>query len=235
MIVLRLSNRACSHPFFKTPQPSKNGAGGPEHNDPFTGAAIACTDAPSRLNITKGVFKEYVDDLLDLSPTVGEVWGTIIMPCSTYTVRPVHRYAGPFGGNTSHPLLFVGNTADPVTPLFSCHEIAKGYKGARCLTQNSGGHCSTAVYSKCTVNYIAQYFKDGSLPDEGTVCEADILPFGPGSNATAQSTEDFIAAELHGVLGQAILAAGGGFGNAAAMSKVDFGHMMAVQMMQTAF
>lgn len=28
--------------------------------------------------------------------------------------------AGPFVGNTSYPILFIGNTLDPITPLAKC-------------------------------------------------------------------------------------------------------------------
>ena len=34
-----------------------------------------------------------------------------------WKVRPVERFAGPFVGNTSFPILLIGNTADPMTPL----------------------------------------------------------------------------------------------------------------------
>lgn len=46
---------------------------------------------------------------------------------------------GPFTGNTSWPLLIVGNSADPVTPVRNAHKLAKGYKGAVVLEQNSEG------------------------------------------------------------------------------------------------
>ncbi len=30
----------------------------------------------------------------------------------------------------------------------------------------------------CTASHIRAYFQDGSLPEPGTVCEADVSPFG---------------------------------------------------------
>lgn len=42
-------------------------------------------------------------------------------------------------GNTSWPLLIMGNSADPVTPVRNAHKMAKGYKGAVVLEQNSEG------------------------------------------------------------------------------------------------
>ena len=36
---------------------------------------------------------------------------------SGWKTKSVERFGGPFVGNTSFPLLIIGNTADPVTPL----------------------------------------------------------------------------------------------------------------------
>lgn len=80
-------------------------------------------------------------------------------------------FRGPFGGNTSHPLLVVGNTADPVTPLSSAKKMAEGFAGAVVLTQDTGGHCSINSPSICTQNYIREYFQSGTLPEADTVCQ----------------------------------------------------------------
>jgi hypothetical protein len=69
-----------------------------------------------------------------------------------------------------------------VTPLKNAFKMSKGYPGSVVLTQNSTGHTSDSVYSSCTVGHIRTYFHTGELPKEGTVCEADELPFGESSS-----------------------------------------------------
>lgn len=105
------------------------------------------------------------------------------MYCIHYSVRPAYRFTAPFEANTSHPILLIGNTADPVTPLANAFKMSKGFPGSMVLTQNSAGHTSGSVYSSCTVDNIRRYFQTGVLPDEGTVCEPDELPFGETSEA----------------------------------------------------
>lgn len=51
---------------------------------------------------------------------------------------------------TSHPLLFVSNTADPVTPLKAGVKMAKKFVDAGLIEQHSEGHCSLAAVSLCT-------------------------------------------------------------------------------------
>ena len=71
--------------------------------------------------------------------------------------RYSYNIPGPFVGNTSYPLLIIGNTADPVTPLrkyvhraspanatadppsHSAHMVSKGFNASVVLTQNSAG------------------------------------------------------------------------------------------------
>lgn len=55
--------------------------------------------------------------------------------------------------------------------------MAKGFTGAVALIQDSPGHCSLSAPSNCTATYIRQYFQTGKLPEEGTVCPVDQLPF----------------------------------------------------------
>ncbi|KAH6855508.1 TAP-like protein-domain-containing protein [Chaetomium sp. MPI-CAGE-AT-0009] len=80
------------------------------------------------------------------------------------------RYLGGFRVRTSSPLLFIGNTYDPVTPLASARNMTAGFEGSVVLQQDGFGDTSIAQTSNCTNEAIARYFADRTLPEEGTVC-----------------------------------------------------------------
>lgn len=89
-------------------------------NDGEAQHSVMCGDGDPQdwLNIT------YFDDhhlkkLEKISPTAGAYWASLRLRCRGWKIRPLYRYNRPYGGNTSHPILLIGNTADPVTPLIS--------------------------------------------------------------------------------------------------------------------
>jgi hypothetical protein len=75
--------------------------------------------------------------------------------------HPAHRQK-PI--NTSFPLMFISNTADPVTPLFAGVKMAGKFVGAGLIEQKSEGHCSLSTVSLCTLNKVADYFLNGTVP-----------------------------------------------------------------------
>ncbi|KAI9684587.1 MAG: hypothetical protein M1822_005675 [Bathelium mastoideum] len=81
--------------------------------------AIACGDGDPVTDMTLEAFDAYWQQLQSLSPTVGAIWSEMRMMCSAWGIRPLYRFTGPYKANTSHPILWIGNTADPVTPLQS--------------------------------------------------------------------------------------------------------------------
>uniref|UniRef100_A0A0W0G9H3 Uncharacterized protein n=1 Tax=Moniliophthora roreri TaxID=221103 RepID=A0A0W0G9H3_MONRR len=91
---------------------------------------------------------------------------------------PKAPFRGPISGNTSHPILLIGNTADPITPLSAAHKVSKGFPGSVVLQQDCAGHTSIlAGPSVCTYNIIREYFVNGTLPEPGTVCPIEGSPF----------------------------------------------------------
>jgi len=102
----------------------------------------------------------------------GDTWRPRL-GCSGWKVRAKERFTASWETNTSFPLLIIGNTADPVTPLWNAKKMSQGFKSSVVLTQDSLGHCSLAAASVCTVKAVRAYFQNGTLPKEGTICDVE--------------------------------------------------------------
>ncbi|KAF2156373.1 hypothetical protein K461DRAFT_310843 [Myriangium duriaei CBS 260.36] len=187
---------------------------------PYPGAIIKCTDAEVRDFDNKTAFEGHLNKLRALSPTGGDIWATITMPCRNFPLRPLHRYTGSWAGNTSHPVLWIGNTADPVTPLASAKRMANGFNGSVVLTQDSPGHCSLAAFSRCTSDYIYQYFQTGEPPPKDTVCGVEQIPWGPTPGDDTVVTEDVKAGiQSQDEIANALHRASGGLGRSGLVGR----------------
>lgn len=152
---------------------------------------IACTDANGRFNLsTMEAWVEHVNLLVDQSQYLGEAWAAgSSVNCRELNIKAPDSqvFDGvPSADKTSTPILFIGNTIDPVTPHRAAEKMTKLFGGARLLTQDCVGHASVAAVSACTYKYMRQYISDASLPNEGTVCEVDEVPFQDSTSGQSQ-------------------------------------------------
>lgn len=102
-----------------------------------------------------------------------------VASCGGWTARAADPYLGPWDNPTPAPVLVVGNTFDPATPLASSVRMAQELADARLLIVNGFGHTVLINPSACAQNYIAAYLIDGALPPAGAACDQDKAPF-PG-------------------------------------------------------
>ncbi|KAK0191837.1 Alpha/Beta hydrolase protein [Armillaria mellea] len=139
--------------------------------------AISCSDT---MNNTESIADLYAywDSVQDISPFAFALM-TQRISCSGWKFRRENRFT--VGANTSYPILFIGNTADPLTPLSSqvspfhaqARTTSSAFPGSVVLTQNSSGHTSLVASSACIYAYAKAYFQNGTLPDDGVVCEIE--------------------------------------------------------------
>ncbi|KAF7364685.1 Abhydrolase-4 domain-containing protein [Mycena venus] len=137
--------------------------------------AVICNDGKHIPRDYEAILVHY-QNLLKTSQWA-DMWETIHMSCLAWPEFPKTNFQGPFVANTSHPILLVGNTADPATPLWAAKKMSEGFAGSVVLTQDSVGHCSFSAPSICTQKYIRQYFVNGTLPEPDTVCPVISTPF----------------------------------------------------------
>ena len=107
--------------------------------------SILCSDSHDLTSITIRDFEEYLDLLVDISPTGGGIWASLRMKCASWKIKAVYKRGDEFGGNTSYPILFLSNTADPVTPLKSGRFMSKKFPGSSLLIQDSAGVSSQSL------------------------------------------------------------------------------------------
>lgn len=149
---------------------------------------ILCGDGDDITPLGRSGFSKYVRELFEQSHYVSDVWADITINCYHWpkSLRPgkSNRFIGPFTSNFSDydprgsPLLLIGNTADPVTPLRNAYKMAAKHEGSVVLTQDTPGHCSGPFNpSSCTYGSIREFFNSGKLPITNRVCPGDLKPW----------------------------------------------------------
>lgn len=132
--------------------------------------AILCADSIDQQNLSRDEFAEYWHLLRNMSSAAGDVWAMLRMKCAAWKISARYKFEGEFGGNTSHPILFVSNTADPVTPLRSGRIMHSKFPNSGLLVNDQAGHCSFSAINMCAYERIKEYFQTGILPAANALC-----------------------------------------------------------------
>lgn len=105
-------------------------------------------------------------------PWFGSLWTWASAVCGGWPGTTMSdAYLGPFGGRTANPILVVGNTYDPATPLHGAQQVARLFDNSRLLEMRGWGH--GAIGNTCVTKAFDRYYATGALPARGTICPAD--------------------------------------------------------------
>ena len=91
--------------------------------------------------------------------------GCVAWPDGRHPVTAVHPVGAP-------PVLVLGNTGDPNTPLVGARHLAAAFPRAAQLTWVGWGHTwlLSGADDTCMQHYVSHYLTDGALPPTGSIC-----------------------------------------------------------------
>ncbi len=107
----------------------------------------------------------------------GRPWTWASSICAEWTGADADRYVGPWTKQTASPVLVVGNLFDPATPYHGAVTLDALLPNSALLTVHAWGHTSLG-FSSCADAVLTRYLVEQATPAPGTVCEADVTPFG---------------------------------------------------------
>ncbi|MBB5780380.1 alpha/beta hydrolase [Nonomuraea jabiensis] len=96
-----------------------------------------------------------------------EFWDMTV-GCAGWPIPPAHpRRQSPIRGVP--PILVIGNTHDPATPLRWARSLSGRIQGSGLLVHDGDGHTAYRR-SACATEHIDAYLVTGALPATGSVC-----------------------------------------------------------------
>ncbi|KAK7427379.1 hypothetical protein QQZ08_006148 [Neonectria magnoliae] len=138
---------------------------------------IACSDSSFRVESPDDLYSLYRAHLAESS--FGDAIAANYMGCSVwkFTAAETTNTNDLRNVNTSFPILVINGAYDPNTSLRHAWQVSSRFRGSRMLVHGGVGHGVTSHASNCTLDAIAEYFIDGTLPEVGTVCKPNMLAF----------------------------------------------------------
>ena len=128
--------------------------------------AVSCLDRKATNDLEK--YEKDASEFAKQAPTWGPMlaWGSLV--CGEWKV-PATGKEKVVKAEGAAPILVIGNTRDPATPLAFAQRLAKDLAHARLLTYDADGHTAYGQ-SDCVNDAVDGYLLNGTLPPDGQTC-----------------------------------------------------------------
>ncbi|MGH2529304.1 MAG: alpha/beta hydrolase, partial [Actinomycetota bacterium] len=136
--------------------------------------AIACADSDNPDSYTAWSVQGALAD--QQFGYFGRMWTWVSSICAKWPGADEDRYMGPFDKATVNPVLIIGNLFDPATRYQGAVTVHGLLPNSALLTLHGWGHTSLFL-SGCVDATASAYLLSVTVPDPGTVCAQDVVPF----------------------------------------------------------
>jgi hypothetical protein len=103
------------------------------------------------------------------APRLGAFIVNNSLPCSVWPVPPLAP-AGRLTAAGAPPILVIGTTLDPATPLAQARALAGSLERGRLLVAQGEQHTSFDNGNSCVDDVVTRYLVERALPPVGTRC-----------------------------------------------------------------
>ncbi len=129
-------------------------------------AGVVCSD--SQPPSTPAAWNRFADAARKRSPRFGGTVANELLPCATWPVKAAAT--GPaITADGAPPILVIGNTGDPATPIANARAVAGRLRSGVLVTVDRDGHTAYGS-NRCVTRIVDRYLTDGTVPAAGTAC-----------------------------------------------------------------
>ena len=143
------------------------GADGMEHAALDAFWAISCLDGPPVGDVAAAERLAVRAD--EVAPHVGSFLVNFSLACSLWPVPP-DPSPRPLRVTGTAPVLVVGTTEDPVTPLAAARGLTRAFDDGVLLVADGEQHASFGIGNRCVDRAVTRYLVDRTLPPRGARC-----------------------------------------------------------------
>ncbi|HEY7135377.1 MAG TPA: alpha/beta hydrolase [Acidimicrobiia bacterium] len=130
--------------------------------------AISCLDGPSLGSLD--TVRQVEADARIAAPHFGVSNVTLGLPCEFWPVPPVHPTAAPVSAPGAPPIVVIGTTGDPATPVAWARGLAAELGSGRLLLHRGEGHTAFPAGDSCLDGAVVDYLVRLVPPADGTTC-----------------------------------------------------------------
>ena len=129
--------------------------------------AINCLDRDEA--VPSDEVERFVPRFEEVSPTFGRIFASGLTACANW---PVRSGRGPerLEAEGAAPILVVGTTRDPATPLVWAESLAEQLESGVLLTRDGDGHTGYKAGNACVDRTVERYLVSGTVPESDVSC-----------------------------------------------------------------